>query len=170
MPLAYASADSVQGKGVDLLFGLDMLKRYQACIDLEANALRIQGRSVRFLDEHELPRNFEDDVEVDEQGNVKVPSAQPSQGAALGAAAAASAEALGKAAASSQIKSPQQQRFPGGGSTLGTAPPSAPSKPATQQQPSQTSRWPEASILALTGMGVAREEAIGLLDATNGNV
>lgn len=160
----------LQGKGVDLLFGLDMLKRYQACIDLEANALRIQGRSVRFLDEHELPRNFEDEVEVDEQGNVKVPSSQLSQGAALGAAAAASAEALGKSAAPSQVKSPQQQRFPGGGSTLGSAPSFALSGAATQQQPSQTSRWPEASIAALTGMGVGRDEAIGLLDATDGNV
>jgi DNA damage-inducible protein 1 len=53
-----------QGKGVDLLFGLDMLKRYTACIDLAKNALVIQGREVRFLSEHELPHE-EEEVEVD---------------------------------------------------------------------------------------------------------
>lgn len=61
------SRDVRQGKGVDLLFGLDMLKRYQACIDLERNVLRIQGREVRFLSEYELPRNaLEEELEVDE--------------------------------------------------------------------------------------------------------
>lgn len=41
-----------QGRDVDLLFGLDMLKAHQACIDLEKNVLRIQGREVKFLAEH----------------------------------------------------------------------------------------------------------------------
>jgi DNA damage-inducible protein 1 len=45
----------MQGRDVDLLFGLDMLKAHQACIDLEKNVLRIQGREVSFLSEHELP-------------------------------------------------------------------------------------------------------------------
>src|ERR1700755_2519412 len=45
----------MQGRDVDLLFGLDMLKAHQACIDLEKNVLRIQGREVTFLPEHELP-------------------------------------------------------------------------------------------------------------------
>jgi|SRR6267154_4126631 len=45
----------IQGREVDLLFGLDMLKAHQACIDLEKNVLRIQGREVSFLPEHELP-------------------------------------------------------------------------------------------------------------------
>ena len=47
--------DMVQGRDVELLFGLDMLKAHQACIDLEKNVLRIQNREVRFLSEHELP-------------------------------------------------------------------------------------------------------------------
>lgn len=56
-----------QGRGVELLFGLDMLKRYQACIDLAKNSLIIQNREVRFLAEHELPSSaMEEEVEVDE--------------------------------------------------------------------------------------------------------
>lgn len=40
-----------------MLFGLDMLKRYQANIDLMKNALVINGREIPFLAEHELPKN-----------------------------------------------------------------------------------------------------------------
>lgn len=52
---------------MDLLFGLDMLKRHQAIIDLEKDELVIQGRRVRFLPEHELPDSAKnEEVEVDE--------------------------------------------------------------------------------------------------------
>lgn len=50
----------MQGRGVDLLFGLDMLKRHQAVIDLGKNALVIAGHNVPFLAEHEIPKAFED--------------------------------------------------------------------------------------------------------------
>ena len=47
----------LEGRNVDMLFGLDMLKRYQASIDLKKNALIIQDREIPFLPEHEIPKN-----------------------------------------------------------------------------------------------------------------
>ena len=47
----------LEGRSVDMLFGLDMLKRYQASIDLKKNALIIQDREIPFLPEHEIPKN-----------------------------------------------------------------------------------------------------------------
>jgi DNA damage-inducible protein 1 len=38
-----------------MLFGLDMLKRHLACIDLGNNCLRINGEEIPFLSEHEIP-------------------------------------------------------------------------------------------------------------------
>ncbi|KAJ3207334.1 DNA damage-inducible protein 1 [Dinochytrium kinnereticum] len=44
----------MEGK-MEFLFGLDMLKRHLACIDLEKNCLRINSEEISFLPEHELP-------------------------------------------------------------------------------------------------------------------
>lgn len=52
LPVAFSV---LEGQSVDLLFGLDMLKRHQACIDLSTNTLRIGQTEIPFLSEHELP-------------------------------------------------------------------------------------------------------------------
>ncbi|SCU99823.1 LANO_0F03862g1_1 [Lachancea nothofagi CBS 11611] len=44
---------------VDMLLGLDMLKRHQACIDLKDNVLKIAGVETKFLSEAELPKDFD---------------------------------------------------------------------------------------------------------------
>jgi len=41
---------------MEFLFGLDMLRRYQACIDLQKNCLRIGTEEVSFLSENEIPK------------------------------------------------------------------------------------------------------------------
>lgn len=141
----------MEGRDVDLLFGLDMLKAHQACIDLEKNVLRIQGREVPFLPEHELP----DKARNPDFGNLE------------------GTETSGPPTAQQPHAGPSTappQPFPGSGNTLGAAPVPAPSParsaPASQAQ----SRHSEASISTLVGLGVTREEAIRLLDVAGGNV
>lgn len=132
----------MEGRDVDLLFGLDMLKAHQACIDLERNVLRIRGREVSFLSEHELPEQMKQ--LAGRQADVGAPhNVEPS---------------------SSSSSQPSGQQFPGSGATLGSAPASAPG--ATQAARSH----PEASIETLVSLGATRQAAIEALDAMNGNV
>ena len=143
-----------QGRDVDLLLGLDMLKAHQACIDLQKGVLRIQGREVSFLPEHELPekaRNLEAGVDADES----LPSAQPVS------------TPTGSSGLRGGSSTPQNagsgSRFPGGGHTLGAA-------PTGGTAASTSARYPESDIQALVGLGASREQATNLLEASGGNV
>lgn len=119
----------LEGRDVDLLFGLDMLKRHQACIDLEKNCLRIQGREIRFLSEHELPakaRGMEELAEELEAASV-VPGAK------------------GIAPTTPHsVPSSSAPSFPGPGLSL------APSGPASTPSTNPASSFPEADIQAVS--------------------
>ncbi|KAG5729601.1 DNA damage-inducible protein 1, partial [Termitomyces sp. T112] len=137
----------MEGRDVDLLFGLDMLKAHQACIDLVKNVLRIQGREVAFLSEHELPEKARRETSG-ESPQAPTAIAGPSSSAAV----------------------PASESFPGSGNTSG-APPSTPStSQLTATSQPATNRYPEASIKVLMDLGVTKEVAIRSLDAANGNV
>ena len=134
--------DVIQGRDVDLLFGLDMLKAHQACIDLEKNVLRIQGREVRFLSEHELPeKNRIGEGEVLE---APVPTTAPPR--------------------------PPQDGFSGSGRTLGASPAPGPSRSRAPQSSVPAQRYSERDIRTLMDLGVSREVAISTLDAAGGNM
>lgn len=151
LSLRLQSSHTFEGRDVDLLLGLDMLKAHQACIDLGKNVLRIQGREVGFLSEHELPeqaRLIDSGVE-DPSASTSGSSSSVPQPARLGGGTG--------------NRGPP---FPGGGNTLGSAPaPRAATRPTATQ-----SRHPESAIELIMGLGVSREVAISTLDAAGGNV
>ncbi|GAA6029986.1 hypothetical protein JCM8097_009202 [Rhodosporidiobolus ruineniae] len=132
----------LENKDVDLLFGLDMLKRYQCSIDLKKNALIIQEREIPFLPEHEIPKSkYEEEFELDAEGN-PVP-----KGTAAGTiSSATSAVSSNPAAASSSSSAGPSTSFPGSGRALGTSPSSAP--PAPKRVKSSDGSSSSASSLA----------------------
>ncbi|ELU38381.1 SNARE binding protein [Rhizoctonia solani AG-1 IA] len=88
-----------------------------------------------------------------------------------------STPAPGTQPASSSATPAPAQRFPGSGSTLGSAPASNPTpnpgppRPSSRQQPpAAQASFPEDHILTLQGFGATREQAIQLLQAAGGNL
>ena len=133
----------MQGRDVDLLFGLDMLKAHQACIDLEKHVLRIQGREVSFLPEHELPEK----ARIQELSEVPAAGASPVQESRAGGG------------------------FPGSGQRLGSSGVASSSQSHGPSMPPPNSRYPETAIRTIMDLGgVSREVAMSTLDAAGGNV
>ncbi|KAG6812949.1 hypothetical protein H0H92_015269 [Tricholoma furcatifolium] len=143
-------AISIVEGDVDLLFGLDMLKAHQACIDLEKNVLRIKGREVQFLPEHELPERARDNRRADDL--------------ALGTSASSSSRTT---TTSSTTPSLPQGQTSSGTSAIPAGQPAQVTTPIPQQT---QSRYPEEHIQTLMGLGVTREVAIRSLEATGGNL
>ncbi|KAF4126759.1 DNA damage-inducible protein 1 [Geosmithia morbida] len=50
----------MEGKTVDILLGLDMLKRYQSTLNLEKGCLIIQSEEIPFLGEADIPKGVEE--------------------------------------------------------------------------------------------------------------
>ncbi|GAW12133.1 hypothetical protein ANO14919_014910 [Xylariales sp. No.14919] len=143
----------MEGKAVDLLLGLDILKGHQATIDLARNRLIIQGEEVEFLGESDIPKETED--AVNDEPTVPGPG-----GTTIGARSGA---VTGPASAA---PNPPSSSAPTPSSSRPTAQPPAAS---TIPPPSQRT-FPESDIDKLLALGFNRQAAINALQATDGNV
>lgn len=133
----------MEGKDVDLLLGLDMLKRHQACIDLSKDKLVIQGVEVPFLGEADIPKSMEE--ERAEEPKVAGPG-----GTTIGGR-------------SGVVSAPSNSPAP-------TPAPSAPAAPVHHIPQAAESAFSPESINTLVALGVSRDEAVNALQACGGNV
>jgi DNA damage-inducible protein 1 len=135
----------MEGKDVDLLLGLDMLKRHQACIDLSKDKLIIQGVEVSFLGEADIPKTMEEE-RADE------PKVAGPGGMTIGGRS-------GVVSAPSSSPAPAQ--------SAASAPPAA--RPQAADPPQQPA-FPADSVDRLVALGFSRDEAVNALTACGGNV
>ncbi|RMZ86928.1 hypothetical protein DV736_g5847, partial [Chaetothyriales sp. CBS 134916] len=156
---AASSFTVMEGKDVDLLLGLDMLKRHQMCIDLKEGCLRVQDDKIPFLPEHEIPKMMEE-VKVEGPDGSKIGTVtgtiEPPKPAAVPAAQ-------------------QRQQQPDASSSSATAASSNPrAQNDSQPQPTlgfgQSQPITPQTIAQITDLGFSREEAITALQQVNGNV
>ncbi|KAG0057399.1 DNA damage-inducible protein 1 [Gryganskiella cystojenkinii] len=160
----------MEGKGVDLLFGLDMLKRHQASIDLRKDALIINGHEIRFLSEHELPNSAKDNPELTPEELASIggtPNTDKDKEMTTSSSSSSNPASTAAAASSSSPALPPAAPRP----TIVAAP--APVAPAAQSTPAvapAAAAYPEADIQNLMGLGASRQEVIAALDAAGGNI
>ncbi|PVU98354.1 hypothetical protein BB559_001638 [Furculomyces boomerangus] len=186
----------IDGQDMDLLFGLDMLKRHQACIDLKKNALVINGQEIPFLPEHQIPKR-NTDVHTEKQGisstnqnkiSDTLPSSSNTSTNPFASLLPGNNHNLQNSNQSSASTSNQIRPFVGEGRTLSSsanisqpAPPrpseslgkfSERSIPASANRPESvpSSKYPEDMIKTLMSLGATREKAIMALDASEGNI
>lgn len=181
----------MEGRTTELLFGLDMLKRHACVLDMAKNCLVVHGKSIRFLDEHELPASARmEGEENEEQG----------QGSSSSSSTTPIGHGIDAANANAAARAGAGQLFPGSGQSLRGGPPSAndngagftgmswehpaSSSSSSSGQPTQrsttnptlaltttsTKSWPPESIQALRDLGASEIQAKALLDAAGGNV
>ena len=144
----------MEGKDVDLLLGLDMLKRHQASIDLRKGKLVIGEVEVPFLGEADIPQHQE--VLANE------PTVEGPSGMKTGAISGAVSSEAG----------PSEGNFQGKGQVVGGSggTSSASASAGQPSAPAPDSRFQQSDIAQLMAMGFSREQAVHGLELADGNV
>ncbi|KAF9924844.1 DNA damage-inducible protein 1 [Mortierella alpina] len=155
----------MEGKGVDLLFGLDMLKRHQACIDLAKNALIINDIQVKFLSEHELPSSAKENGELSAEELATIGGTLPTTTTATSTSTSGGGAAPSSIPVTASAPSPALSASASSLSSLSIS-----ASTTTPNATAPSSSHPEQSIETLMGLGVSRADAIAALDAAEGNV
>lgn len=148
----------MEGKDVDLLLGLDMLKRFQAVIDLAQNKLIFgQGNEVPFLGEADIPKSLE-------EAQANEPTVPGPNGTSVGAE-------TGTVKQEASSPSASKSNFKGQGQTLSPGASSSSKAPVTASSAgSSGSAHKKEDIDQLVNLGFSEAEAINALNACDGNV
>ncbi|KAK9345807.1 aspartyl protease-domain-containing protein [Lipomyces starkeyi] len=147
----------MEGKDVDLLLGLDMLKRHQATIDLKRGVLVMGDEEVPFLGEAELPSQAQQiDLSPEEFAELARQNQETRE----------SGEA--QAPPPGQTASPQTQPLVQEPMHTGDQP--RPANRVPRRPVQQRIEFSDADISKLESLGVSREEAISALRTAEGNV
>ncbi|KAK9483969.1 aspartyl protease-domain-containing protein [Lipomyces starkeyi] len=147
----------MEGKDVDLLLGLDMLKRHQATIDLKRGVLVMGDEEVPFLGEAELPSQAQQiDLSPEEFAELARQNQETRE----------SGEA--QAPPPGQTASPQMQPVVQEPMQTGDQP--RPANRVPRRPVQQRIEFSDADISKLESLGVSREEAISALRTAEGNV
>ncbi|KAL9621177.1 MAG: hypothetical protein Q9160_004309, partial [Pyrenula sp. 1 TL-2023] len=110
----------MEGKDVELLLGLDMLKRHQMSIDLMKNCLRIQTEEVQFLGEADIPK-------MEAEKLAEEPTVEGPGGTKIGAKSGA-IHSVGERSTPPE-QSQSQAQAPSSSASSSAAPPSATQAP-----------------------------------------
>ena len=167
----------MEGKDVDLLLGLDMLKKHQMCIDLKQNCLLVHDQKIPFLPESEIPKMMEEIL-----GNE--PKIEGPQGVKIGAKTGTVEAPEGVQSSSGPTPAtakppPKINIHPSGshGNVFTSSNASSSRASASSQTPSpassgvgQAHNVSAESIRQITEMGFPREDAIQALQQAGGNV
>merc|ERR1719414_1916597 len=156
-----SSFSILEAQPMDMLLGLDMLKKHQCTIDLRKNCLMIgtTGTETKFLSENELPPC----ARLSGAG-----SGEEGEAAALKASAKEAgsledkqlAEALARSASDHSMDTSESKPGSSGASTTASAPPA---------QTASADTFKESDVANIVSMGFPREVAIAELRKCNGD-